>query len=90
MTRDSQLIELVRRLISVVIVIGGLYALLLTAFPYTRLPGYFVALIGEQNPIAGALVAGLAFFALLKATLHFREIFDAALGGMYRLVRIVL
>lgn len=89
MTRDSEFIELMRRLISIVIVIGGLLALLLAAFPYSAVPGHLVALIGEKSPIVGALVAGLAFFGFLKATLHFRELFDAAFRGVYRLVHVV-
>lgn len=90
MNRNPQAIELMRRVISALIVMGGLYAVLLLAFPYARIPGHLVAFVSENNPIAGTILVGIAFVGFFMLTMCVREILDTAFGGAYRLVRIVL
>lgn len=88
--RTPQAIELIRRVISALIVMGGLYALLLAVFPYARVPGHLVALIGEHNPLAGTILAGITLVGFFMLTMRVREILDAAFGGAYRIVRFIL
>ncbi|MCW8060422.1 hypothetical protein [Agrobacterium tumefaciens] len=90
MNHNPQPIEIIRRVISVLIVMGGLYALLLLAFPFAQVPGHLVALVGEHNPIAGTILAGIALVGFFMLTMRVREILDTAFGGAYRLVRIIL
>ncbi|WP_455296848.1 hypothetical protein [Brucella pituitosa] len=90
MNSNPQAIELTRRVISALIVMGGLYALLLGVFPYARVPGHLVAPVGEHNQLTGTILAGIAFVGFFMLTMRVREILDTAFGGAYRLVRFIL